>query len=71
MKPGVKSSEFWLAAIGALVAALLALFVGYGVITSEQSDLWAGLILAAAPIAIAIISASYSSSRAKVKSNDG
>jgi hypothetical protein len=67
MKAGVKTTEFWLAAISSLVIALMALFVGYGVITSEQSDLWVGLILAAAPIAIAIITSSYNSSRAKVK----
>jgi hypothetical protein len=45
----------------------MALLVGYGVISSEQSDLWVGLILAAAPIAIAIITSSYSNGRAKVK----
>ena len=70
MKSGVKTTEFWLAAVSSLVIALMALLVGYGVISSEQSDLWIGLILAASPIAIAIIAANYSSSRAKVKANE-
>jgi len=69
MKPGIKTTEFWLSAVGGLVVAVMALFVGYGAITSEQADLWIGLILAAAPIAIAVISANYASSRAKVKSS--
>jgi hypothetical protein len=33
------------------------------------ADLWIGLIMAATPIAIAIIAAKYSDSRAKVKSS--
>jgi len=70
MKSGVKTTEFWLAAVSGLVVAIMALFVGYGAITSEQADLWVGLIMAAAPIALAIIAASYSNSRAKVKSNE-
>jgi nicotinamide riboside transporter PnuC len=69
MKPGIKTTEFWLSAIGTLVVAIMALFVGYGAITSEQADLWIGLIMAATPIAIAIIAAKYSDSRAKVKSS--
>jgi hypothetical protein len=66
-KPGIKTTEFWLTAIGGLVTALIALLVGYGAITSEQGDLWVGLILAAAPIAISIMLASYSNSRGKAK----
>jgi hypothetical protein len=70
MKPGIKTTEFWLAAAGSLVAAVIALLIGYGAITSEQGDLWAGLIMASMPIAIAIISYGYSSSRAKAKANN-
>jgi hypothetical protein len=47
MKPGIKTTEFWLSAIGGLVVAVMALLVGYGAITSEQADLWIGLIMAA------------------------
>ena len=67
MKAGYKTTEFWLSAVGGLVVAVLAILVGYGVIDSEQSDLWAALIMAAAPLAIAYIVGSYSKSRATVK----
>ena len=67
MKTGAKTTEFWLSAISGLIIAIMALLVGYGTVTNEQADLWTGLILAASPIAIAIIAANYSSSRAKVK----
>ena len=40
VKPGAKTTEFWLAALSSLTLALLALFVGYGLINQEQSDLW-------------------------------
>ena len=70
MKTGAKTTEFWLSAISGLIIAIMALLVGYGTVTNEQADLWTGLILAASPIAIAIIAANYSSSRAKVKANE-
>ena len=70
MKAGYRTTEFWMSAVGGLVVAALALLVGYGAITSEQSDLWAGLILAAAPLAIAYIAGSYNKSRAEVKAGE-
>jgi len=70
MKPGAKTTEFWFAAIAGLVTAVMALLIGYGAVTSEQGDLWTGLIMASAPIAIAIISYGYSGSRAKAKSSE-
>ena len=70
MKTGAKTTEFWLSAISGLIIAIMALLVGYGTVTNEQADLWTGLILAASPIAIAIIAANYSSSRAKVKAGE-
>ena len=63
MKPGVKTTEFWLSASSGIVIAL----IGYGVVSNEQADLWTGLILAASPIAISVIAANYSRSRAEVK----
>ena len=70
MKTGAKTTEFWLSAISGLIIAIMALLVGYGTVPNEQADLWTGLILAASPIAIAIIAANYSSSRAKVKAGE-
>jgi hypothetical protein len=67
VKPGIKTTEFWLSAVSGLVVAIMALLIGYGVVTNEQADLWTGLILAASPIAIAIIAANYSKSRSETK----
>jgi len=67
VKAGVKTTEFWLSAVSGLVVAIMALLIGYGVVTNEQADLWTGLILAASPIAIAIIAANYSKSRSETK----
>lgn len=67
MKPGVKTTEFWLSASSGIVIALMALLIGYGVVSNEQADLWTGLILAASPIAISVIAANYSRSRAETK----
>ena len=67
MKSGAKTTEFWLSAIGGFVIAIMALLIGYGVVSNEQADLWTGLILAASPLAIAYIAGNYSKSRAEVK----
>ena len=67
LKPGIKTTEFWLSAISGLVVAIMALLIGYNVVTNEQADLWTGLILAASPIAIAIITANYSKARSETK----
>lgn len=66
-KNGYKTTEFWLSAVGVLLTALLALLVGYGIISTEQADLWLNLLVASAPIAAALIIMSYNNSRAKVK----
>ena len=67
VKPGVQTSEFWLSAIGGLAIAILALLVGYGFLTAEQSELWNGVIVAAAPIAIAAIVYAYNGNRKEIK----
>lgn len=71
MEPGYKTTEFWMAAIGSLVAAAVPLLVAYGVLDEAQGQLWAGLILAVAavvvPIVIGLIVKSYVGSRTDVK----
>lgn len=61
MKPGIRTSEFWMST--AVIVALLALLVGYGVITEEQSNLWYAL-------AIALVPVGYSLSRAIAKRSE-
>lgn len=45
----------WLTAIGGIVAALVPLLVAYGVLTSEQAELWEALILAIVAAIVPIV----------------
>ena len=45
----------WLTAISGLVAAVVPLLVAYGVITSEQGELWSALALAIVGAIVAIV----------------
>ena len=63
MKPGIKTSELWLA-VG---AAIISLLVSYGVLTLDEAEAWQGVVAAVVPLALAIVSAAYSNSRARVK----
>ena len=64
---GVKTSEFWVSTITAIAISVMGLLVGYKFLTSEQSELWMGLIIAVVPAALSAISYGYSKSRASVK----
>ena len=67
MKPGVKTTEFWMNAIADIVLSALTIAVGYGYMASEQSEMWQPLILGLVSIALALIPVGYANSRAKVK----
>ena len=69
VKEGYKTTEFWMSAIGIMVTAVIAVMVGYGVVTSEQAVLWKNLSLAIIPLVIGVITVGYSASRGKVKSS--
>ena len=45
----------WLTAISGIVAAVVPLLVAYGVITSEQGELWSSLVLAIVAAVVAIV----------------
>ena len=61
--PGWKTTEFWMTAIGGLIA--------YNIIDEEQGQLWAGLILAVSGIVVPIVIGSmvkaYAAGRTTVK----
>ena len=67
MKPGAKTSEFYFAAISAVVLAVIGILVGYNVLTQEQAGMWNSLAVAVIPLAIAAISVGYGKSRQGVK----
>ena len=69
--PGWKTTEFWMTAIGGLVAAVIPLLIAYNIIDEEQGQLWAGLILAVSGIVVPIVIGSmvkaYAAGRTTVK----
>jgi len=67
MVRGAKTSEFWMSAITGIAIAVLGILVGYGLLTSEQSEMWMALVVAVVPAAMAAVTWSYNNSRGKVK----
>ena len=71
MQRGAQTSEFWMSAIGGLVAVIFPLLVAYGVLDTEQGELWAAAILAVAgivvPIVLGSIAKNYNDGRVTVK----
>lgn len=63
--------EFWMSAIGSIVAALVPLLVAYGLLSAEEADLWSSLILAVAAVVVPIVIGSvvkeFTASRAALK----
>lgn len=55
MEQGKHTSEFWMAAVGKVIAVVFPLLVAYGVLDTEKGELWAGLILAVASVVIPIV----------------
>ena len=69
IKPGWKTTEFWMTSVTVLLSAIVALFVGYGVLSQEQGSLWLQLLVAVAGLAIpAYVVARYGQGRAQIKS---
>ena len=71
MKDGTKTTEFWLTALTGLFVATMALLVAYGVITSEQADVWLNLLMVLAaivtPIIVGWLAKSYGDDRTELK----
>ena len=73
MKPGIKTSEFWITTIVNVAMAVFGILVYRGLFTQEEADLWVQLVSALSvgliPLAMAYMTAKYSLSRAEVKAN--
>ena len=72
VKLGVKTSEFWVTALTNVTLAIVAILVMRGLISDEEGELWIQLVsavfLTLVPVAMAVVTAAYSKSRAEVKS---
>lgn len=75
LTPGAQTSEFKLTAVTSLINAVLLLLVGYGLLTQEQSSLWASVFMAAAvfvlPLATALMTKEYTRGRTALKLEAG
>ena len=71
IKPGYRTTEFWLTAIVNMAGAIIAILAGRGLMTSDEGDLWLVLIqsiaVAIIPLALAIVDAAYIQSRGNAK----
>ena len=67
VKPGYKTSEFWVTVATNLVAAFLALLVGRDLLSAEESSLVQELALATIPLLAVLVNAAYIHSRGQVK----
>ena len=68
VKPGYMTTEFWLTGLSGIAGAVIAIFISYGVLSSDEGQMWMGLIVAVLPLALAAYSiGKYSESRGKVK----
>ena len=66
MKPGFKTTEFY-SQFSPILAAIIMLLVGRGVIPEGEAELWNTIIIGSLPIAQGLASSFYAYSRAKVK----
>ena len=75
MKPGIKSTEFWLTASVNVVAAVIAVLAARGMIVQQEAELYVvlaqSIAVAVAPIVMAIVTGQYVQSRAVVKAANG
>ena len=68
---GIRTSEFWLSSIAAIITVLMPLLVAYGVLDTERGEMWAALILAVAsivvPVVVGSIARNYNDGRTEIK----
>jgi len=71
VKPGYKTTEFWVTTGTNIALAIVAILAMRGLMSREEGELWVQLVsavlVAIVPVGMALATASYSQSRAKVK----
>jgi VIT1/CCC1 family predicted Fe2+/Mn2+ transporter len=74
MKPGYKTTEFWLTAIASILGALVPIVIAYGLLTAEEAEMWLNLILAVAAVVVPIVllnsATKYTQSRTSLKETE-
>jgi multisubunit Na+/H+ antiporter MnhB subunit len=71
LKPGYKTTEFWITAVANITGTVIALLAGYGVLKTEEGELWLALIqalaLAIIPLVLALVNGRYIQARSQLK----
>ena len=71
MRPGIKTTEFWITAVVNIIAAVVAVLGIRGMVTAEEGKAYvalAGAVASAvAPLAAAFVTGRYINARAQVK----
>lgn len=71
IKPGIKTTEFWVTAGTNIALAIVGILALRGLISSDEGELWVQLVsavlVAVVPMAMAIVATFYNKSRAEVK----
>ncbi len=71
VKPGFKTSEFWITAVVNIAAAVIGLLAARGLVSSEEQSLYLALVqslaVVVAPLIIAVVTGKYIESRTEVK----
>jgi hypothetical protein len=71
MKPGWKTTEFWLTLITVLVGVAGPLIINYGLLTEEEVGLWGqAIIQIAGAVAAGFAVTAYNMGRARVKTGN-
>ena len=75
MKPGYKSTEFYIVGAVNIIAAVIAILGIRGLVTAQEGDLYVALASAVAtsvaPIVMAFVSGKYIQGRSQVKAANG
>ena len=71
IKQGYKTTEFWITAVANIAGAVIAILAAYGIVKSEEGELWRALVqalaLAVVPLVMAFVNGRYINARAAVK----
>lgn len=75
VKPGYKTTEFWVTAVVNIVTAVIGILAVRGLVTAEEGNLYIALanavVAAIAPLVLAYVTAKYAEGRAMVKAANG
>ena len=75
VKPGFKTTEFWIVAVGNVITAVIGILAIRGFVTAQEGDIYIALgsaiVAAVAPLAMAFTATRYAQARAQVKTGGG